>query len=365
MPFIRIPGLINALVVQNIRQLRELERNEHVSTVLSPEGGLLHRLLAARVSKEMFGSERELPALRRRCVAELGDFAPDMLPIAGRELYKMASYVAGSDRGDEIESVVQRWVARRFNPRYEPTPSVCAAARLVGSWHRRGPLSALACLASGRLDTAQALVSSSIPADLHAAYAPALLLPYIVKCLERMRQVARDPAIGAHLSPELVVAGCLAAPQIAFRRCAKQIEVSFLPRPLPAHTLLILPTRRLRATGDGSSAFGADDSSRYPALRLIRRLLTQVWIASRDVYHPAARSNLELQLDAALAQRDEEQSRTTETTLVFRLSRRLKADRAEPIRRPGTSARWDASEHVLPPATLKGIAPTVDQMSPR
>jgi hypothetical protein len=365
MPFIRIPGLINALVVQNIRQQRELERNQHVSTVLSPEGGLLHRLLTARLWREMFCSERELPAVTHASSPALADFEPDELPIAGRELYKMASYVAGSDRGDDIESVVQCWLARRFNPRYESTPSVCAAARLLGSWHRRGRMSAFVCLASGRLGAAQALLSSSVAPDLHAAYAPSLLLPYIVKCLERMRKLARDPMIGARLSPELVVAGCLAAPRVTFRCCTKPVKLSFLARPLPAHTLVILPARRLRATGDGSSAFGGDDGGLYPALRLIRRLLTQVWTQSRDVYHPAARSTLELQLDAALlASRVEERQHKPKTTLIFQLSRRLEVNRRETSRRAGASARRDASEHALAPATLRAVAPAAEQIAP-
>jgi hypothetical protein len=125
---------------------------------------------------------------------------------------------------------------------------------------------------------------------VQAAYAPALLLPYIIRCLERMRRLARNPLMSERLSPELVVSGCIAAPRLVFRCCTKEIQVSFLARPLPAHTLLILPARRLRAAGAGSSAVGSDDSSRYPALRLIRRLLTQVWMASRDVYHPRARA---------------------------------------------------------------------------
>jgi len=119
-------------------------------------------------------------------------------------------------------------------------------------------------------------------------------LPYIVKCLERMRQIAHDPAVGGSLSAEMVVAGCLASPRFAFRTCKKQVEVSFSKRPLPADTLVILPARRLGATADGSSAFGSEDAARYPALRLIRRLLTRVWIASRDVYFPATRNVTEV-----------------------------------------------------------------------
>jgi hypothetical protein len=125
---------------------------------------------------------------------------------------------------------------------------------------------------------------------LHAAYAPTLLLPYIVKCLERMRQIASDPTLSECLSPEMVVAGCLASPRFAFRTCTADVEVSFSARPLPQNTLVILPTRRLRSSCDGSSASSCEDQSRYPASRLIRRLLTRVWIASREVHNPAAQS---------------------------------------------------------------------------
>jgi hypothetical protein len=342
MAFIRIPGLINALMVENIRQVRELERHEHVSTVLSGKGGLMHRLLASRVSRDMFQFERELPAIEGGDTNNLRAAAPDALRVTGSELYKMACYVAGNDRTDDLEVVVQSWVARRFDARYEPSASVRAAARLLGSWHRRNALSAFACVASGRLERAKALLSATVAPELAAAYSPTLLLPYIVMCLERMRKMARDPMVGDRLSPELVVAGCLAAPRFVYRTCVKPIEVSFLPHPIPADTLLILPARRLRATGDGSSAFGGDDSSRYPALRLIRRLLTEVWIASRDVHHPVAR-RLE-DVDVVLPRQWANVSSTAQTTLIFELGRlaegtRKEAPRSRPRRRRHRSTR--------------------------
>lgn len=294
MPFIRIFGLINAFVVENVRQQRELERHGDVSPVLTSEGGLLHRMLASRFAKDMGFSDGELPALESTLPSEENDFGAEALPIHSGEIYKMATYVAGGDPREDIEVIVQRWIARRFNPRYEPTDNVRDAARLIGGWHRRGPITALACIFRGRLEGAKALVGGSVPPDLHVAYAPTALLPYIVKCLERMRQVASDSTISTTLSAEMVVAGCLASPRFAFRTCKKEVEVSFSKRPLPPDTLVILPARRLGATGDGSSAFGSEDASRYPALRLIRRLLTRVWIASRDVYYPATRSVVEV-----------------------------------------------------------------------
>jgi hypothetical protein len=338
MAFIRIPGLINALVVENIRQARELERHEHVSANLSRRGALLHWLLASRVSTDMFQFERELPTVDGGGATTQRGAAPDVLHVTGSELYKMASYVAGDERTDDIEEVVQSWVARRFDARYESSPSVRAAARLLGSWHRRNALSALACVASGRLERAKTLLSATVAPELSSAYSPTLLLPYIVMCLERMRKMARDPVVGARLSPELVVAGCLAAPRYVFRTCTQPIEVSFLPHPIPTDTLLILPARRLRAAGDGSSAFGGDDSSRYPALRLIRRLLTEVWIASREVHNPVPR-RLE-DVDVVLPKHRPDVSSTAQTTLIFELGRlaegrRKQAPRSRPRRRRG------------------------------
>jgi hypothetical protein len=290
MPFIRIFGLINAFVVENVRQQRELEQHAHVSPVLSSGGGLLHRVLASRFAKDMGFSDGELPALASTCEPAEQDFGADALPIHSGEVYKMATYVAGGDPREDVEVIVQRWVARRFTPRYEPSPAVADAARLIGGWHRRGSLTALGSIWGSQLSRAKALIAQSVPPDLHVAYAPTSLLPYIVKCLERMRQLANDPAISECLSPEMVVAGCLTPPRFVFRTCKADVEVSFTTRPLPANTLVILPARRLRASADGSSAFGSDDASRYPALRLIQRLLTRVWIASREVHHPAAQS---------------------------------------------------------------------------
>lgn len=288
MPFIRIFGLINAFVVENVRQQRELERHEHVSAILSSEGGLVHRVLASRFARDLGLADGELPALDGSALAADNDFGAEALPIHSGEVYKMATYVAGGDPREDLEVIVQRWVARRFMPRYEPSASVCAAARLVGGWHRRGPLTALACIVGRRLSDARSLLDASVPPDLHVAYAPTALLPYIVKCLERMRQLAQDSAAGESLSAEMAVAGCLAPPRFVFRTCKADVHVSFSERPIPAGTLVILPARRLGERDD--AVCGSEDESRSPAVRLVRRLLTRVWIASREVHYPAARS---------------------------------------------------------------------------
>src|SRR5262245_49852965 len=124
MPFIRIFGLINAFVVENVRQQRELERHEDVSPVLSSDGGLLHRVLASRFAKDMGFSDGELPALERTLETMDHDFGAEALPIQSGEVHKMATYVAGGDPREDIEVVVQRWLARRFRPRYEANDGV-------------------------------------------------------------------------------------------------------------------------------------------------------------------------------------------------------------------------------------------------
>lgn len=324
MPFIRIFGLINAFVVENVRQQRELERHEHVSAIISSEGGLVHRVLASRFAKDMGFADGELPALEGGAQASDNDFGADALPIHSGEIYKMATYVAGGDPREDIEVIVQRWVARRFTPRYEPSASVRDAARLIGGWHRRGPLTALACIFGGRLNDAKTLVSASVPPDLHIAYAPTVLLPYIVKCLERMRQFAEDPSISESLSAEMVVAGSLTPPRFVFRTCKQAVDVSFSKKPIPADTLVILPARRLGAAGDGSSAFGSEDASRYPAIRLIRRLLTRVWIASREVHHPSSQSAHSI-TQRALVQRGAIQRVATQPIEIRRVVARQQA----------------------------------------
>jgi hypothetical protein len=290
MPLIHIPGLINAFLVENLAQLRELESHPHVSPTLSSQGGLLHRTLASPLVSRLRRPDLEWSALARAPVAAVRARAANALPITGGELYRMASYVAGNHRGDDLEITVQRWLARRFTPRYEASAATRAAARLIGGWHRRGALRALASAASGHLSEAERLIASSLTGDGAELCAPLLLLPQIVMGLERMRKLARDPRVGARLSPERVVAACIDAPRFAYRTCTRQVEVSFLPRPLPAHTLLVLPARRLCASE--GSAFERDASRTPPALRLLERLLTEVWVASRDVYGPhAARSS--------------------------------------------------------------------------
>jgi hypothetical protein len=288
MPFIRIFGLVNAFVVDNAQQRRELEQHEHVSPVRSSEGGIVQRMLASGFAQDIGWGAGELPTLAPTSQPADNDFGADALPIHSGEVYKMATYVSGGDPREDLEVIVQRWLARRFKPRHEASASERAAARLIGGWHRRGPLTALAWVCAGRRAQARARLASSVPADLHVAYAPAVLLPYIVKCLERMRQLASDSTLSGALSPEMTAACCLAAPRFAFRTCRADVEVSFADRPLPANTLVILPARRSGASASAAMAAVSDEWTRSPAMRLIQRLLTRVWVESRDVHRPVA-----------------------------------------------------------------------------
>lgn len=349
MPFIRIFGLINAYVVENGRQRRELEQHEHVSPELSPEGGLVHRLLASRFAQDVGLAQRELPVLATQPEATAHDFGAALLPIHSGEIYEMATYVAGGYPREDIEVVAQRWLARRFKPRYEATAGERAAARLIGGWHRRGPMTALAGLCTGRLQRARETLAASVPADLHVAYAPALLLPYIVQCLERMRRVARHSTTPASLSPDafspdVIVSCCLAPPRLAFRTCRTEVEVSFAERPLPADSLVIVPARRL-AAGEGSSTGDGDDSSRQPAMRLIRRLLTQVWVASREVQNPAAYT-----LPAA-QRRDEARSSLGHGVLASTV---LRPAVVKAVAAP-SGARRERAEHEVTPRRLPSV----------
>jgi hypothetical protein len=288
MPFIRIFGVVNAFVVENAQQRRELEQHEHVSPLRSSEGGLVQRMLASGFAQDMGLCAGELPTLAHVSQAADNDFGADALPIHSGEIYKMATYVAGGDPREDLGVIVQRWLARRFKPRHEASASERAAATLIGGWHRRGPLTALAWACAGRRTQARAQLASSVPADLHVAYAPAVLLPYIVQCLERMRQLATSSTLSGGLPPEVTAARCLAAPRFAFRTCRADVEVSFADRPLPANTLVILPARRSGASASGARATASDEWTRSPAMRLIQRLLTRVWIESRDVHRPVA-----------------------------------------------------------------------------
>jgi hypothetical protein len=194
------------------------------------------------------------------------------------------------------------------------------------------------------LNDAKTLLAASVPADLHVAYSPTVLLPYIVKCLERMRQLADESRVSASLSAEMIVAGCLTPPRFVFRTCKRDVQVSFASQPIPADTLVILPARRLSAAADSPSAFGSEDASRYPAIRLIRRLLTRVWIASREVHAPAARSIQSVTQRAALqptAKQPAARRRFTQDVIVEQLTA-LQAAAVEAAAQEIGSAQLDA-----------------------
>jgi hypothetical protein len=321
MPLIRIPGIVQLFIVENTQQLGELNRHPHVSRVLSPKGGLLHRLVASRISRDLRFPEGELPAFQRqgnearRARQEALERQLEQTPVDGAELQGMARFVAGRSDEDALGLAVQQWVGKLFNPHYQASPALRAAARLLESWPRRDPLTALGARASGRLERAKRRLAAAVGGDLHGVHATSLTLPNLIASLERMRDLARDPSLRGRFSPEVIAARSLAGPGAVLRSCTKEVRVSFLQRPLPAHTWILLPLRRLHAgTADDGIAFLTGEWSRCPAHRLIQRLLAQVWIASgagapvaaletRGLTCPARRPSGDARIDRPLEDR--------------------------------------------------------------
>jgi hypothetical protein len=284
---LRIKGVIQALIVGDIEQVRELNGHPLVSRVISPQGGLVHRLLATRIAEDLRFPEGSLPVFQRRgsdarrSRQEELERALAATSTAGPELAELAAFVTGKRGKKELEVIAQRWAGKLFDPAYRADRKSYRAARLLDGWVRRDPISAALLSRFGVLRRAKDLLLERAGGDLHAVHATSLALPNIIASLERMRKLASQPRLRERLDAPALAARSLAAPPALLRCTQGEVKVSFRDQPIPQHTLVVFPLRRIHdGTASDDIAFLGGEWSRCPARRVVLRLLEEVWAAS-------------------------------------------------------------------------------------
>jgi hypothetical protein len=290
---IRIPLLLDVVVVDDAAEMAWLNGSPDVARVPSPAGGLVHRLLHRRVASTLRVGSDLLPAFtarddQRRAArqatleSDLSKVDLDREPLRS-DVQTLARYVIGQAPGLSLGVAVQQLVGRLFLPGYTASAESYRAAQVIAEWPRANPLKALWWRWSGRLARSRSLIWTKAGNDPACIHATAIAMHNLVTAVERMRGLVRNAANRA-LSPRQAVQASLAAPPAVLRSALRPLRVPFLAQPLRTGTLIVFRLEKIHAGArDDALAFLRGEWSQCPAHQLVPWLLAEVWAAGTAV----------------------------------------------------------------------------------
>jgi hypothetical protein len=287
---IRIPLLLDVVLVDDPREMVELNRAPEISRVISGSGGLLHRAIHRRIYGTMrvdaeplsvFADRRSGARANRQATLEKSLATVNARAIAfDADVQRLAQYVATGAADVPYAESVQQFVGRLFRPDFRATPATYAAARVVSEWPRANPVKALWWRCSGKLARSRELLWNEGGADPACIHAITIAFHNIVAAVERLRAAARDGTAVTRPAHE-VVRTCLVAPSTLLRSAIGPVRVGSLKRPLRNGTLVVFKLDAMHTrTHDSGLAFAEGEWNECPAHAMVPRLLEAIWMTA-------------------------------------------------------------------------------------
>lgn len=283
---VRIPGLLDVVLVRDVDQIRWLNQRPEVVRPLPEKASWLHRVVNARLHGDLGFHGGVLPVFRARddaARAERQVSLEKQFENAGGAVAEIADYIAGRSTltAEEIAVTVQRWCGKLFAAQYYADTDTYAAGKLLAGWAGAPPWRTLIDRWSGRLTEAKTVLARAADGDLHCVHGTSIGAENIVRTVAAMRELAQDSA-QASAPADVALRECLVSPPAVLRGCTHELQVPFLDRPLSERTLVVfLVARSFRDSGALSAAFLADSWSRCPAHQVIPEMLRSVWTSAQ------------------------------------------------------------------------------------
>ena len=283
---IKIPFVLDLAIVRDDAEMTRLNNEPAVVRHVSGQGGLLHRLIRARVDSLPVRNGR-LPALERQddplrqaaqreAEAALTRLAQEPHPFDRGAIARLARFVVGDDLAQPIGVTVQGLVGRMLEPGYTASPESYAAARDVAAVFSSCPVAALRVVwwrITGRLARSKALIwrlGRDNPILIHAT---AIAMHHVVDSLTRMRTAMKTDVWD---TPPAQAAACaLAAPPRLIRQCTAGLGGR---NGLSDGTMIWFNLRAIhKDTENNDLAFSRNQWSQCPAHAIVPKLLEEVW----------------------------------------------------------------------------------------
>jgi hypothetical protein len=206
------------------------------------------------------------------------------------QLEPLAEWVRGIGSSEKLDLLVQQSIGRLFVEGFTATEESVAAAHMVlEAASSSNVLKMLGWRISGKLERAKTLLASVVNGDLVGVVAMIAARQLIVDGLQKMRQLAADPALRSSITTHAAVDQCLFSPISVVRQAKTTGEVAGCP--FRKGSLFIL---ELRTASQGAAnrdlVFLRQSWSRCPAEKWVPALLEGVWTRVLDTSHEPAKA---------------------------------------------------------------------------
>ncbi len=193
------------------------------------------------------------------------------------QLEPLAEWVRGTGTAEKLGLLVQQTIGRLFVETFTATEESSAAARTV--LEAAGSSNILKMLwwrISGRVERAKTLLASMVNGDLAGVIALIAARQLIVDGLQKMRQLAADPALRSSITTDAAADECLFAPPTVVRQAETSGEVGGCP--FRKGSLFILEVGSAsKGAANRDLVFLSQSWSRCPAEKWVPALLEGVW----------------------------------------------------------------------------------------
>ena len=197
--------------VRNVQLLRKLLR-------IFSLNGRLFSIILPRANPSRAAAQEELWSRL--------NIKADEVKHGPAELEPLAEWVRGIGTEDKVDLLVQQSIGRLFVETFTATEeSWAAACTVLEAASSSNVLRMLGWHISGRLARAKALLASMVNGDLSAVNGIGVALHHIVDGLNKMRQLAADPALRSSITTEAAVDECLFAPTAVVRQAKTAGEI--------------------------------------------------------------------------------------------------------------------------------------------
>jgi hypothetical protein len=285
---IRIPGLLNLVMVRKPAEILAVNAAAGVDRPLSGRGGLVNRSIGNKLKPFQAPTGEVWPAFCSRLdpqriahqnevAAKLSDVPAQLRRVSG-EIGELAAYVRGKQTARPVGMVVQQVVGKLFFEDYRASAESHDAAQTLSAWLKAGPLKTLVLRLSGKVPAAVDAVLTQARGNTACAHGTGIALHNIVESVELMRKLAGSRL--RQLSPEEAAAQTLRAPPRAVREARERVRAgNVLAR---ERSIILLGVESARKHGsDPGIAFFAGQWNQCPAHAFVPALLAEVWKTAR------------------------------------------------------------------------------------
>jgi hypothetical protein len=294
---LRIPGLLDILIVESPGEILAVADDPALSRRLSGFGPVLNALILRNVRKALRAPAGPLPSAlpredRQRAAGQraLADrLAPETQPWDADSLQAIARYLRG-DRSRPLEALCQEAVGRLFVPGYRATRATWHAAETLDAATRSiNPLRRAFWWLTSAVGRAQRTLGDAVDGDTAAVHATGIAVHSFLRSVRKLERAMADPVVRRTASARAILSGALTAPDAVLRR--SPVHADTAAGLVAPGTLVMLRTGpATELSGDSRIALMSASWSFCPAHRTVPAMLAEIWRrATGETPEPASR----------------------------------------------------------------------------